>query len=502
LVELASNISEAAIDRELCGRKLKPFIEAAWHVVEPGRQFVDNWHIDAIADHLEAVRSEQIRNLVITMPPRHMKSLTVSVFFPVWWWTTEPHIQFLYSSYSQILATRDSLKCRRIVQHPWFQARWGDVFSMTGDQNLKMRFENDQSGYRIATSVGGTATGDGGDVVACDDPHNIKDAESEAIRGSTVDWWDQVMSTRLNDPKTGRRIVIQQRTHEEDLAGHLIEKGWTELRLPAEFEPEHRCIIDVTGFKDPRTERDELLWPERMGREDLNELKLDLGPYGSAGQLQQRPAPLEGGIYKREWIREFQWDEGNPVVDGKTYPIKNMIRVGFVDLAASMRESADFTNIDIYAGERATKRLFKLHEINARMEAPEILTTLEQIRDDYGLAKIFIESAGFQLAFCQLARRAGLPIEELKADRDKIARALGAVPLWSRGLFWVPAHADWRVARDRELFTFPNVKHDDRCDTEAYACIWWQNIIRRTRPMTDAARNGHTSTANPLRGMI
>lgn len=483
--------------------KLTEFIKGAWHVVEPGTPYLENWHIGAICEHLTAVREGHIRKLVITMPPRQMKSLSVSVFFPMWWWATDPSIRFLYASYAQSLSTRDSLKCRRIIDSRWYQERWGDVVKLTGDQNAKVRFENDRAGCRIATSVGGTATGEGGDVIITDDPNNIKEAESEAKLKAAVDWWDLVMSTRLNNPKTGSKIIVQQRSNEMDVAGHVLDQtGWIELRLPGEFEKEHRCVIDVTGFKDPRTKEGELLWPERMGPVEIAEWKETLGPYGYAGQVQQRPAPLEGGMFKRKWIKEFNWDRGMININGLSYPLKNCIRIAFIDPAITEDKLNDYTVMGIFAAHRATGWLAMIDQVRERMEAPALLEKLTEINKKWNLNRMYFESTAFQKAIVQIAKNDGLPILELEADRDKVARAYSAVPLWSQGRYYVPAKADWRTERDRELFRFPNAKNDDQVDVESYACNWWLKLTKKHKvPKPSKRSKERAQAANPISEM-
>ncbi len=277
------------------------FARQAWHVVEPNKLFVAGWHINAICEYLEACAHGQIRNLVINIPPRHMKSLTVSVFFPTWMWTRQPETRFLYASYAQGLSIRDSLKSRRILESPWYQRNWGQKFRLTSDQNQKTRFENDKTGYRIATSVGGSATGEGGDFVVVDDPHNIKEQESDVKREAALEWWDQVMSTRLNDPKTGVKIIIMQRCHTSDLAGHaLAQGGYEHLCLQAEYESDRKST-SIPRYCDPRSEDGELLWPDRFGPEEIASQKKQLGSFGYAAQFQQSPVPKEGGLAKRSW---------------------------------------------------------------------------------------------------------------------------------------------------------------------------------------------------------
>ena len=310
---------------------LRLFVADAWPVPEPGTRFVSNWHIDAICDHLQAVSEGEINRLIINIPPRHMKSLAVTVFWPCWEWLRAPERRFLFASYAQSLSTRDSLKCRRLIEQPGVDdprvprsertlierigylglvaliadMRGEEPWALTGDQKTKQRFENTRTGYRIATSVDGTATGEGGDRVVCDDPHKADEAQSDVTRESVLEWWDGTMSTRLNDPTTGAFVIVMQRLHELDLTGHLTERGgYTHLCLPAEYEPNH----PFRWPEDPRTELGELLWHERIPRDALDDLKVALGSYGSAGQLQQRPAPDEGGILKRAW---WKWWDGD-----------------------------------------------------------------------------------------------------------------------------------------------------------------------------------------------
>jgi hypothetical protein len=306
------------LQAECARRWLGEFIALAWPLVEPATPYMRNWHIDAIIEYLEAVTRGEIRRLIINIPPRHMKSLAVSVFWPCWVWLTRPETRFLYASYAEHLSTRDSRKCREIIQSRGVRsaARQGerertilerigyqgllalvndDPWRLNPDQNAKRRFENTASGYRIATSVGGTATGEGGDVIVIDDPHKADEVESDVQRENVLAWHDSTMSTRLNDPKKSARVLIMQRLHERDLTGHLLAQGgWEHLCLPAEYEPSHPFVWP----NDPRKREGQRLWDARVGVKELDEQKRALGSYGAAGQLQQRPAPAEGAILR------------------------------------------------------------------------------------------------------------------------------------------------------------------------------------------------------------
>ena len=294
-----------AVKMEKAKRSLKAFVMQAWPILEPGTEFVEGIHIDAICLHLQAVTEGRIPHLIINVPPGHAKSLLTGVFWPAWAWIEHPESRWLFSSYREPLAVRDSLKCRRLIESDWYQQRWGSRFQLRDDQNQKQRFENDRTGYRVVVPMS-AGTGERGDYVVVDDPHSVDQAASDTERTAAVEWWNGSMSTRLNDPSKGHKIVIQQRLHEADLTGDLlIRGGYEHLCLPAEFEPDRRCCTSI-GWRDPRSTAGELLWPQRIDQAALNTFKASLGSYRYAGQFQQRPAPADGGMLKRHWWRYWQ----------------------------------------------------------------------------------------------------------------------------------------------------------------------------------------------------
>lgn len=299
------------VNTELATRKLGVFIQQAWDAIDPA-EYVHGWHIDLIAEHLEAVTRGEIKRLLINIPPRCMKSIGACVAWPAWTWAQPkmagrplqgPHARWMFNSYAHTLSIRDSVKCRRLMESRWYRERWGHRFKLTGDQNTKVRYDNDQGGYRLATSVEGTGTGDGGDIIVIDDPHNATEVNSDAEIAAVTNWWDQALSTRRNSAKTGAYVVIMQRLSDRDLAGHIINgeyDRWTHLCLPMRYEPDHPYCYG----KDPRAKtRNKLLWPEHLDEQAVKDLERGLKAYGSAGQLQQRPAPAEGGMFKRAWFK-------------------------------------------------------------------------------------------------------------------------------------------------------------------------------------------------------
>ena len=251
--------SRSELRAERCRRSLVAFMGEAWSIVEPGTRFVPNWHIEAIAEYLEAASRGEIRRLIINIPPRHMKTLQVSVFWPAWSWLAHPERRFLYASYSGMLSSSHSLNCRRLIRSRGIEARPGadvgelgllerigyvgllelifgaEAWTLCGDQNRKRRFSNTRTGFRLATSVGGSVTGEGGDVLVLDDPHQPEEAQSDALRERVLNWHDSTWTTRVNDAATGVQILVMQRLHERDLTGHLLERGGYEhLCLPAD----------------------------------------------------------------------------------------------------------------------------------------------------------------------------------------------------------------------------------------------------------------------------
>jgi hypothetical protein len=258
-----------------------------------------------------------------------MKSLLCNVFFPAWVWTKTPSAKFLCFSFSEALTLRDSMKCRELIASRWYEERFHIVINKR--QDSKENFQNTYGGYRVCFGTGGSITGQGGDYLIIDDPLDATKANSKAERERVNYTYDNSIHMRGNDPKTVKKILIMQRLHDEDLCGHIIERGdpWELLILPAEWEGVERFHSSI-GFTDPRTEVNELLWEAHIGRKELDILKLPLSEIGVAGQFQQRPTPLVGAIFKREWFnirraslpcvgRYFSWDTAASIEDTAAY---------------------------------------------------------------------------------------------------------------------------------------------------------------------------------------
>ncbi len=283
------------LERLECEAGLLGFTRHAWRLLEPGRRFVPGWHLEVLCDHLEAVTRGEITRLLINVPPGAMKSLTVAVLWPAWEWgpAGRPELRTIAASYSERLSLRDNMKCRRLVASAWYRGHWGRSVRLVGDQNAKGKFENARTGFRLATSVGGLGTGERGDRLVIDDPHNVQQAESAAVREATLRWFSETVPTRLNDSKSAI-IVVMQRVHERDVSGLILaqELGYEHLMLPMRFEPKRACVTSL-GPADRRRKAGELLWPERFPEAAVRALEQAMGSYAAAGQFQQRPAPRD-----------------------------------------------------------------------------------------------------------------------------------------------------------------------------------------------------------------
>jgi predicted phage terminase large subunit-like protein len=478
------------LEAELAVRSFRDFVRQAWLTVEPSTPFVPGWHIDAIIDHLEAVTRGDIRNLLINVPPRHMKSLLVSVFWPAWEWLRHPERRWLFSSYGAQLSIRDSVKCRRLIESPWYQQHWADRFALCGDQNAKTRFDNDRSGYRIATSVGGAATGEGGDRIVCDDPHNVQEAESDAVRKSTLDWFDVVMSTRVNNPKTSAKVVVMQRCHQRDLSGHLLDQGgWEHLCLPAEYEGSRRETS--ISFVDPRAEHGELLWPDRFGPEELTSLKVSLGSYAAAGQLQQRPSPLAGGLIKRHWFRFWAPPGSNlpPVIirmpDGteQSFVAPEIAHaeegIQSWDCAFKDNEDSDYVVGQVW-GRRGSAYLL-LAQTRGRMNFPETVKAVRKLSNEWPNATAkFIEDKANGSAVIQTLAHEIPGIIPVNPEGGKVSRAMAASPLIEAGNVYLPhpMREPWVNDFIEECVNFPNGAHDDQVDAMTQALLRWNMAPR------------------------
>lgn len=417
------------------------------------------WHIDAMAEHLEAVTKGDIIRLLINVPPGAMKSLTTGVLWPAWEWGPDnrPSLRYLGSSYSEDYAKRDNRRMRDLVSSEWYQALWGDRVELT--RMGETEFANKATGFRKGVPFV-RLTGGRGDRVIIDDPHSTEGAESEAERRATTRIFTESVPTRLNDPEKSAIIVIMQRLHENDVSGIILSRdlGYEHLMLPMEFEPE-RCCVTMIGFKDPRRYDGDLLFEQRFPRDVVDRDKKVMGSYAVAGQFQQRPAPREGGLFKHNWFE---------IVDVIPAGPRRFVRAW--DLAASVPKlgsSPDWT-VGLLVS-RATDGIFYVERVNrfqgtaghvkravlnaASGDPPGTTIRLPQ---DPG-------QAGKAQAEAFVKELAGRHVVVKPITGDKATRAMPAAAQAEAGNIKL-ARGDWNEAFLDEVCTFPGAAHDDQVD--------------------------------------
>lgn len=522
------------------------FVRYFWHVLEPEKEFVDGWPLWAMCEHLEACTFNEITRLLINVPPGFMKSLLVDVYWPAWEWGPMKltHYRYVAFSYSASLTERDNDKFRTLIASEQYQRLYGpmrtrkiEAIEQTREvaENGKVilrnkttiKVMNTRTGWKLASSVGGVATGERGDRIIIDDPHNVQEAESERVREETIRWFRESISSRFNDLDSGAMIVIMQRVHSDDVSNVAIGFGYCHLMIPWFFEPD-RLIDGETGMPvptqigwiDPRlelnddgtlaAENGELLndgepaWEARFSEAAIVRLQNELGEYGFAGQYQQAPAPRGGGLFRRD-----QWKIWAPE-DGK-WPVFDYV-LASLDAAATEREEncpsgftvwgtfrpQDSDNNGIMLIDAWRKRL-RLHGVLSPRQGHEIMRLGDTINDrrrrdlmwrarcgaDWGLVEwvafscryhnvdlLLIESEKTGIAVAQEMQRLysdeGWAVQLMQVKGDKYARALSVQPMFSQGRVWAPVK-DWAEVLFDETESFPRGKYRDLTDSMTQA---------------------------------
>lgn len=438
------------------------FIKQAWHIVEPKHPFIDDWHIGALAEHLQAVTAGEIKHLIIGFPPRHTKSLSVSVLWTAWEWgpMNMPWTRWLLTSYTASNTLRDNRRCRKLITSPWYRKRWGKRFNIVDDQNQKIRYDNNHGGYRIASSVSGLGTGEGGDRIVADDPHKVKEAESATERANVTTWWDEEMSSRFNNPNFYAFVIVMQRIHEGDLTGHCLAKdlGYEYLCLPARYEG-NRCKTSL-GFVDPRTEDGESLSPTRFDDETLEKMEKKAGPYAWAAQYQQRPYPRGGNAFKTDRFNLIK--VAPPITKSIRYWDKAGTAGGGAYTAGvkmGMTAEGRFVILDVKRGQWAAPERERRIDMAAELDGIETSIVVEQ---EGG-------SGGKESAEATVRRLAGFVVS---ADRVTGAKEVRAEPYASQ----VEAgnvdvlNKEWAADFIAEHEAFgPGAKYKDQVDAAAGA---------------------------------
>lgn len=517
----AEVIRALELDKELVRRNqirllqdsFPAFVEWAWHILEPGRELKWNWSVELICRFLMAFAYRKFHRGIINIPPRGMKSTLVSVCFPVWVWIqdrkrlalTDPQAakfvgnwhQFLCLANDSPLALRDAVQARNLMEHGDFIELFGDIVRVPQGQNEKSYYRNTANGHRNSRPIQGSLTGKGGDTILIDDPHDAEKAMSDADRMNVIDSYTGKVTSRMNDQKDGGILIIMQRLHEADLAGVVREKdgdwsednrmGWVSLVLPMEYELDEKGKPPINpakriGFPDPRTKKGELLWPERFPHDSVKRLRSDLertsGVYGATAQLQQTPAPSEGGILRKSWWREWP--------NGKSFPLCDHIFLSW-DTAYTEKDLKDAsfsarTSWGVFWNEQdQAYQLILLHCWADQLAYPDLREKAQDDTIEFSPDAHLIEKKASGQSLIQDLRRAGrgkkrVRLRTYTPDRDKVARAHAATSLLSAGVVWAPDRS-WAKKTIDACGVFPNgaPPSADITDTVTQAILYLKN---------------------------
>ena len=364
------------------------FAGRCFQELNPQTELAVNGHLEVIAAKLTEVRDGRVRRLIINLPPRHLKSLMASIAFPAWCLGLDPSAQILCVSYAQDLADKLARDCRSIMMSPWYR----QIFRtrLAAHRNAVQEFITTRQGYRLATSTGGVLTGRGADIILIDDPLKPEEAISKAQRQACNEWFVHTLYSRLNDKRHGAIVIIMQRLHEDDLVGHVLgQEAWEILSFPAiaEADEEHR-IETILEPKCFRRRQGEALHPDREPLETLDRIRRTIGEYNFAGQYQQSPAPLGGGLVKAEWFKRYRENE---------VPERFDRIVQSWDTANKATELSDFSVCTTWGA--SGKNLFLLSVFRRRLEYPALKRAVREQQSLFGASVILIEdkASGTQL---------------------------------------------------------------------------------------------------------
>ncbi len=438
------------------------FIARSFLAVDPGAEYLPNWHIDLIAEYLEAARAGQIKRLVINMPPRALKSICVSVAWPAWILGHDPSARVMAASYALPLAYKHSIDCRMVMGEPWYQRLFPHT-RLSRDQNEKNKFMTTARGYRIATSVGGTVTGEGGNYLIMDDPISALQAESKHEREQANRWFDHTFSTRLDDKARGVMVLVMQRLHAQDVSAHVLAKGgWEQLCLPALASSAE--IYDF-GRVCKLREEGEPLHEARESVALIVRAKQELGSRAFAAQYQQEPLAEEGGMVKLHWLQRYD-----------TPPICERI-VQSWDTAIKSGAQHD-ASVCLTFGE-SEGRHYLLDAYRMRAEYPDVKRAVVAQAARFSPHTVMIEDrASGQQLLQDLRRETALPLIAGNPQGDKVMRLAAASAMIEAGMLYVPRQAGWLAEFEGELMGFPGAAHDDQVDALTQYLGWVRGKVR------------------------
>ena len=452
---------------------LASFIAKSFATLEPGTTFRENWHNHALAHQLTLVTSGGTTRLIVNVPPRSGKSISVTVAYTAWMLGRDPTLKIMCLSYSGELAREHALNFRTIVESDWYRRVFPAV-KFQKRRNRIMEMVTAAHGGRFASGLGGSVLGRGADLIIIDDPIKAQDALSEAERRRVNLFYDNTLYTRLNQKTRGAIIIVMQRLHEDDLVGHVLPKeAWEVLSIPAIEIEDQEYRTGPEPWEVYQRQQGELLYAEREPQEVLDQARRNLGSMNFSAQYQQNPMPADGNVIKREWLRYYE-----------AAPHFDVIMVSW-DTASTLEETADYSVGTVWGLK--DNMIYLLDVVRGRFEFPDLRRKIEETHQRHGAQATLIEDTDTGRAILQELRRHGSCRPIMWSPRyDKQARLLAQSPKFEAGQVLLPREAPWLADYMKELLAFPNATHDDQVDSTSQALNWLSQRIaaraRRTRP--------------------
>lgn len=456
------------------------FVMKVFETLHPGDPPLRRaWYVMATCHALAGVRSGHTRRLVITVPPRHLKSITASVALVAWLLGHDPTLKIMVASYSQDLARLHSNLTRVIMESVWYKTDFpGTRISDRGNRALEL--ETTAGGVRKAVSVGGSITGFGADIIIVDDCMKADEARSQAVRDELRSWFDNTLSTRLNDKATGVIISIQQRLHEDDLPAYLLDKGYEHLNLPAIAEVEGRVPVGPDRFHHRRV--GDLLDPDRESREVLDQLRRDLGPEVFSAQYQQDPVAPEGNLIRMEWFGTY---------DELPERHEFLKVVQSWDTGMSEAPTSDYSVCTTWGFERESRKWYLIDVLRQRLDFPDLKRAVIRLHRQWKADRVIIEDAGSGKSLWHELRASGpfRPVMICPAT-SKEERFAGCLAEVEAGNLLLPVEAPWLAVFRSELKAFPSSRHDDQVDS--FSQFVGFQLVNWRWHLTDFAPDGRT----------
>lgn len=447
------------IKAERCKRSFYFFFKEFWETIE-AVELIDNWHIKYICDELQLSyekweKCEIQDDILINVPPGSSKSTICTQLFPVWLWIKNPSIRVISSSYSDKLSTAHAVKSRDCIGSDKFKLYFSNEFQIKHGEDNKTWYKNSKKGERFATSTGGSVTGVHADFIIVDDPLNVKKSESEAERDQANKHVFETLSSRKTDRKRSVTIVIMQRLHDKDVAGEMLKrKKVNHICLPGE-------LSDITTEKARQYYIDGLLDAKRLDREALNIMRVNLGSYGYAGQIGQKPSPEGGGQLKTAWFNKIGYLEFQKLLEQSKSRI-----IFYADTAYTDNQKNDPTAL--MATCRIGNNIYIINSESVYKELPELIKYIPNYVSAHGYSSrsiLKVEPKASGKSVVQVIKKESpINVAELPPPKDdKITRVSSIAPFIESGRC-ILVEGGWNESFLQQCSAFPNGDHDDEVD--------------------------------------